>query len=77
MLPIGSTVNIERSMKLHDCDCGGIPHVTYNIEGDLKFIVICETCGNQTPVCENIKEAISLWNLIYFRALPSYEMQPA
>ena len=76
-LPTGSNVNIELAMKLKDCDCGGIPHVTYKIDGELEFIVICETCGNQTPICENLKEAITLWNLIYFRAFPSHEMQPA
>ena len=67
----------ELAMKLKDCDCGGIPHVTYNIDSDLEFIVICRTCGNQTPICENLKEAVTLWNLIYFRALPSHEIQPA
>ena len=67
----------EVTMKLKDCDCGGIPHVTYNIDGDLEFIVICRTCGNQTPICENLKEVVTLYHLIYFRALPSYEIQPA
>ena len=67
----------EVAMKLKDCDCGGIPHVIYNNNYDLEFIVICRTCGNQTPICENLKEAVALWNLIYFRALPSYEIQPA
>ena len=62
-------------MNLQDCKCGGIPHVIYNIDGDLAFAVICENCGNQTPVCENLKDAVVLWNLIYFRALPSYEME--
>ena len=76
-LPTGSSVITEVAMKLKDCDCGGIPHVTYTNDGDLEFIVICRTCGNKTPICENIKEAVTLWNLIYFRAFLSYEIQPA
>ncbi len=67
----------EVAMKLKGCDCGGIPHVTYNIDGNLEFIVICRICGNQTPICENLKDAVTLWNLIYFRALPTYEIQLA
>ena len=64
-------------MKLKDCGCGGVPQVTYNVDDEFEFAVICEACGNQTPVCDNLKEAVALWNLIYFRALPSYAMEPA
>ena len=64
-------------MRLKDCDCGGVPQVTYNMDDKFEFAVICEACGNQTPVGDNLKEVVTLWNLIYFRALPSYEMEIA
>ena len=64
-------------MKLYDCGCGGIPQVIYKINDNLEYAVVCETCGNQTPVCHTVKEAVVLWNQTYFRALPSYEMVPA
>ncbi len=64
-------------MKLQDCDCGGIPEVTYNINGNSEFVVGCTACGNQTPICESLREAVSLWNQIYCCALPSYETEPA
>ena len=60
-------------MKLHDCGCGGIPHVTYNVNGNLEFAVTCEACGNQTPFCESLKEAVGVWNRIWFRAFPDYQ----
>ena len=59
-LPTCRNVISEVAMKLKDCDCGGTPHVTYNIDGDLEFIVICRNCGNQKPICDNLREAISL-----------------
>ncbi len=70
-------LTLIEKMKLKDCDCGGIPHVTYDMDDDLEFTVVCEACGNQTPACENLREGVSLWNLIYFRALRSVEMEPA
>ena len=64
-------------MKLYDCDCGGIPQVIYEISNKLKYAVICESCGNQTPVCKTVREAVALWNQTYYRALPSYEIKSA
>ena len=32
---------------------------------------------NQTPICESLKEAVSLWNRIYCYALSHYEIEPA
>ena len=61
-------------MKLQDCGCGGIPQVTYNVNEMLEFAVTCEVCGNQTPFCESLKEAVGIWNSIYFRAFPEYEL---
>ena len=64
-------------MKLQDCDCGGIPQVTYKINRHFDFVVGCRVCGNRTPTCETLIEAVSLWNQIYFRSLPLYETEPA
>ena len=61
-------------MKLKDCDCGGIPEVAYNINDNAEFAVICTACGNQTPVCGSLREAIILWNKTYCRSLKQYEM---
>jgi len=64
-------------MKLQDCDCGGIAQVTYKINEHNDFEVGCIVCGNRTPTCENLMEAVLLWNQIYCCALPSYETEPA
>ena len=64
-------------MKLHDCDCGGIPEVTYKIDEHSDFVVGCTVCGNRTPMCDSLTEAISLWNQIYCCALPHYEIETA
>ena len=64
-------------MKLQDCDCGGTAQVTYNIDDNAEFVVGCAACGNQTPVCESLNEAVSLWNQIYCCALPPSEIVPA
>lgn len=65
---------MKPAMKLHDCDCGGIPQVTYEIYGRIKYRVVCAPCGNQTSVCGSLKEAVDLWNQIYCRALPPYQV---
>ena len=70
-------MNTNRAMKLQDCSCGGIPQVTYNINDNLEFSVVCETCGNQTPVCESLREAVVIWNKTYCRALNPYEIASA
>ena len=62
-------------MKLKDCECGGIPEATYNINDNTEFVIGCTACGNQTPVCESLREAVTLWNQTYCCALPSYEME--
>jgi hypothetical protein len=64
-------------MKLKDCDCGGVPQVTYIFNDNIEFVVGCTVCGNQTPTCENLREAVDLWNKTYCCALPSYEMELA
>ena len=64
-------------MKLQDCFCGGIPQVTYNINNNIEFAVVCETCGNQTPACEGLKEAVDIWNQTYCCVLTAYEKEPA
>ena len=47
-------------MKLKDCDCGGIPQVTYEINDHNDYVVGCTVCDNRTSVCENLSEAVSL-----------------
>ena len=64
-------------MKLRDCDCGGIAQVTYEINEHNDFVISCTVCGNQTPICQSLREAVSLWNQIYHCALPPYENEPA
>ena len=62
-------------MKLKDCDCGGIPEVTYNIKDNTEFVVVCAACGNQTPACKSLVEATSVWNQVYCCTLPLYEIE--
>ncbi len=64
-------------MKLQDCDCGGMAQVTYKINEHNDFVVGCIVCGNRTPTCENLMEAVLLWNQIYCCALPPYVTEPA
>ena len=64
-------------MKLQDCGCGGIPQVTYEINEHNNFVVGCTVCDNRTPMCESLREAVSLWNQIYCCTLPSYEIETA
>lgn len=64
-------------MKLEDCDCGGIAQVTYEINNHNEFVVGCTFCGNRTPACERLLEAVILWNQIYHCAFPPYETEPA
>ena len=63
------------TMKLKDCDCGGIPQVTYNINDASEYFVKCTVCDNQTPVCESLMESILQRNHTYFLALPTYEVE--
>jgi hypothetical protein len=62
-------------MRLEDCDCGGIPQVTYNIIDDSEYFVGCTVCDNQTPVCESLMEAVLLWNRTYCCTLTTYEVE--
>ncbi len=73
----GNEMNIIRTMKLHDCGCGGIPQVCYGMINNLEFTVVCEACGNQTFVCENLIEAIAIWNRTFWHLLPPYELESA
>ena len=61
-------------MKLQECDCGGAPQVTYKINEHSDFVVECTFCGNQTPMCESLVEAVSLWNQIYYCTFPPCEI---
>jgi hypothetical protein len=56
----GNEMNVIRTMKLHDCGCGGIPQVSYSMKNNLEFAVVCEACGNQTSFCEDLTEAIAI-----------------
>ena len=49
-------------MKLNDCGCGGIPHITANIEGENLFSVSCPVCGSSTPEYDNLRSAQLMWN---------------
>jgi hypothetical protein len=64
-------------MKLKDCSCGCIAQVTYEINDHSEFVIGCSVCDNQTPVCASLKEAVSMWNLIYCHVFPPYETEPA
>ena len=63
------------NMKLKDCDCGGIPEITYSLDDNIEFVVVYTVCGNQTPGCESLREAVTLWNHIYCNAFYSHEME--
>jgi len=64
-------------MKLQDCCCGGLPQVTYKINEHSDFVVACTNCDNSTPKCDSLSEAVSLWNQVYYCALPPYEFEIA
>ena len=67
---------MERAMKILDCRCGAIPEVKYENTDTLEYVVACSACRNKTPVCGNLREAVTLWNQTHGRALPS-EMESA
>jgi len=50
------------NMKLQDCGCGGIPHVTVNAEDKNLFTVSCPVCGSSTLGYDNLRNAQLLWN---------------
>jgi hypothetical protein len=64
-------------MKLQNCGCGYKAQLTYGINEHNYFVVGCTVCDNRSPIYESLTEAVSLWNRIYFYALPSYETEPA
>ena len=47
-------------MKLHDCECGGSPHIT--VEEKSLYIVSCPICGGSTPEYDNLRSAQLVWN---------------
>jgi len=49
-------------MRLNDCDCGGIPEVTYEIDDHCEYTICCTACGKTIPVCDNLRDAANLWN---------------
>jgi hypothetical protein len=49
-------------MKLNDCDCGGIPEVTYEINDQSDYVICCTICENKIPACDSLREAANLWN---------------
>jgi hypothetical protein len=64
-------------MKLKDCACGGIPKVTYKLNDKIEFEVGCTACSNRTPVCRQLRDAVSLWNQTYWGVMQSYELESA
>ena len=52
-------------MRLNDCDCGGIPEVTYEIDDHNDYVIGCTVCENKTPMCESLRKAANLWNETY------------
>jgi len=62
-------------MKLQDCCCGGMPEITYKINEHSDFVVACPNCDNSTPMCDSLIDAVSLWNQVYYCALPPYEFE--
>ena len=62
-------------MKLQDCCCGGIPEVTYMINEHSDFVVACNNCDDSTPKWDSLRDAVSLWNQVYYCALPPYEFE--
>ncbi len=64
-------------MKLQDCCCGGMPQVTYKINDHSDHVIACTNCDNSTPKCDNLSEAVSLWNEVYYCALPPYAFEIA
>ena len=63
-------------MKLKDCDCGGIPQVTYKLNDHNDYVVGCTVCGNRTPAGEILRDAVEMWNETYCCDLPlAYEME--
>lgn len=63
---------MKPAMNLNDCNCGGIPQVTYEINGTINYGVVCAACGNQTPDRGALKDAVDLWNQIYCLASPPH-----
>lgn len=57
-------------MKLNDCNCGGIPEVTYEIDDHNDYEICCTVCENKTPMRESLREAAKLWNETYGCQLP-------
>ena len=52
----------KEKMKLNDCNCGGIPEVTFGINDENEFVICCSACEKKTPTCDSIREAANLWN---------------
>ncbi len=52
----------RHNMKLQDCDCGGIPHVTVNTEDKKLFTVSCPVCGSSTRGYDHFHNAQLIWN---------------
>ena len=51
--------------------------VNYEINDNIEYSVVCAVCGNQTPICKNLLDAIRLWNQSYCCALPPHEIELA
>jgi len=49
-------------MKLNDCNCGGIPEVTFDINDENEFVICCSACEKETPACDSLREAAKQWN---------------
>jgi len=49
-------------MKLNDCECGGMPEVTFDINDETEFVICCSACEKETLACDSIRKAAILWN---------------
>lgn len=50
----------ERSITLHDCDCGETPKEMFKSCHD--YYVVCPVCGKKTKTYRHMYEAMQAWN---------------
>lgn len=54
-------------MKLLDCECGGSPYVTFDIEDENLFTISCPICGTSTPEYKDLNKAQIVWNTLCWK----------
>ena len=60
--------------KLCECGCGGRPKVDFIFDGETfcEVSILCKECGMQTPLVDDIDEAIEIWqNCFEEKYIPS------